>query len=87
MDRGHRVRNGKNLCSSEMGPVAGSCEYISNPSRFIKSGDFLTSWATYLSSQKHVPSRHHKPRRHMVGEYFNAVNSPTLRAGGMWQRE
>lgn len=41
MDRGHRVRSGKNLCSSEMGPVAGSCEHSINPSSFIKVGGFL----------------------------------------------
>jgi hypothetical protein len=41
MDRGHRLRGGKNLRSSEMGPVAGSCEYSNNPSGFIKVGGFL----------------------------------------------
>jgi hypothetical protein len=41
MDRGHRVRRGKNLCSSKIGPVAGSCEYRNSPSGFIKVGGFL----------------------------------------------
>ena len=41
MDRGHRVWGGKHLCSSVMGPVAGSCEYSNNPSGFIKAGGFL----------------------------------------------
>jgi hypothetical protein len=68
MDR-HRAKDGKNLRSSEMGPAVGSCEYSNTPSGFINVEGFLDKLGNYLFSQKPLPSRPYKPRKHVVGEY------------------